>query len=636
MPRYRLLVAYDGTGFCGWQKQEPPVRPEGGGPSPYSEVTPMLHAEGEAGGREGRVALRTVQGVLERAVREVVREPVEVIGASRTDSGVHAEGQVAAFTCEPREVEQTEAGAGPVVMRGVGWPVERGADRLAAAINSRLPEDVLVRAASVAARDFDPVGDVVAKGYSYTLHVGLERPLFDRALVHHVFWRNGLNLGAMAEAAAMMEGEHDFAGFAAAGHGRLSTVRRVLSCRVVAISPERVRLDVAGTGFLWNMVRIMSGTLLEVGTGRRTLEQVAAAPRMAMARVGTPERVSQERLALGEEPEKWSGRLVDMGLREFGLFRFLTRMSAARMAEARAAGDVAEFTRAAEHALAVARASTHQGGLIARLLGAAVQALTIDQVMIGVRVLKPSDAELAALAEVFRRQVGRLPPPRLAVGSERLLALDTCRVAFAADGKVDLNALGAITQTSLPAAAMPVVVRATREGNVAAVTDAYERLARWWDSPRAQRDQADSPDVVSERWRQDPQGLVVGLLLPAVERAAKVDDQVALRRQGVLAMLAVERYQRATGAYPADLAAVVAKRLLAAVPTDPVTGKPLGYRRLEKPDEAGRSYVLYSVGFDGVDDGGRELTEEQGGFTRAIQGPKVEGGADAVLTPGLR
>jgi tRNA pseudouridine38-40 synthase len=277
VPRYRLLVAYDGTGFCGWQKQEPPVRPEGGGPSPYSEVTPMLHAEGEAGGREGRVALRTVQGVLERAVREVVREPVEVIGASRTDSGVHAEGQVAAFTCEPREVEQTEAGAGPVVMRGVGWPVERGADRLAAAINSRLPEDVLVRAASVAARDFDPVGDVVAKGYSYTLHVGLERPLFDRALVHHVFWRNGLNLGAMAEAAAMMEGEHDFAGFAAAGHGRLSTVRRVLSCRVVAISPERVRLDVAGTGFLWNMVRIMSGTLLEVGTGRRTLEQVAAA-----------------------------------------------------------------------------------------------------------------------------------------------------------------------------------------------------------------------------------------------------------------------------------------------------------------------------------------------------------------------
>ena len=137
--------------------------------------------------------------------------------------------------------------------------------------------------------------------------------------------------------------------------------------------------------------------------------------------------------------------------------------------------------------------------------------------------------------------------------------------------------------------------------------------------------------MVSERWRQDPQGLVVGLLLPALGRAVKVDDQVALRRQGALAMLAVERYQRATGAYPADLAAVVAKGLVAAVPTDPVTGKPLGYRRLEKPDEAGRNYLLYSVGFDGVDDGGRELTEEQGGFTRAIEGPKVEGGADAVL-----
>jgi tRNA pseudouridine38-40 synthase len=273
VPRYRLLVAYDGTGFCGWQKQEPPVRSDEGGRAPYGEATPMLEAgAGQAAPRPGRVALRTVQGVLERAVREVVREPVELLGASRTDSGVHAQGQVAAFSCEPRDPSQP-AGDGP----RVGWPAERGAERLAAAINSRLPEDVLVRAATLADNHFDPIGDVVAKGYSYTLHVGPERPLFDRALVHHVFWRSGLNLEAMAQAAAMMEGEHDFTGFAAAGHGRLSTVRRVHSCRVVAAGPERVRLDVAGSGFLWNMVRIIAGTLLEVGTGRRTLEQVAAA-----------------------------------------------------------------------------------------------------------------------------------------------------------------------------------------------------------------------------------------------------------------------------------------------------------------------------------------------------------------------
>src|ERR1700754_2530852 len=96
VPRYKLTIAYDGTNFCGWQKQEPLA---GGAEAEvrraYSPETPLI-----ASTREGRVALRTVQGVVEQAVREVVREPVEVLGASRTDSGVHASGQVAAFSCE--------------------------------------------------------------------------------------------------------------------------------------------------------------------------------------------------------------------------------------------------------------------------------------------------------------------------------------------------------------------------------------------------------------------------------------------------------------------------------------------------------------------------------------------------------
>ncbi len=359
------------------------------------------------------------------------------------------------------------------------------------------------------------------------------------------------------------------------------------------------------------------------------LDQAAAAPRMAMARLGTPERAEQQRLSgAGDAP--WSGRLVDMLLPEMGTFRWLTRMCAARMAEARAAGDVAEFTQAAEHALALARAAMHQGTVISRLVGTAVQALTIEQVMLGVHTLKPDDAQLAALAEVFRRQVGRLPPVHLPVNGERLQALDLCRAAFTADGQADRAAIERLAQVPIPA---PDAARATRAANVATVEEAYALWARWWEPPRWKRDAAASPSAWLEARKNDPGAMVVGLLLPAVERAAKVDDQVALRRQGVLAMLAVERYQRATGAYPADLAAVVAKGLLAAVPTDPVTGKPLGYRRLEKPDEAGRNYLLYSVGFDGVDNGGRELTEEQGGFVRAIDGPKVEGGADAVLTP---
>jgi tRNA pseudouridine38-40 synthase len=81
----------------------------------------------------------------------------------------------------------------------------------------------------------------------------------------------------MQAAAARFVGEHDFNAFAAAGHGRLSTVRTVLSCEVSTPGPERVRIDISGTGFLWNMVRIIAGTLVEVGRGRKTAEDVTIA-----------------------------------------------------------------------------------------------------------------------------------------------------------------------------------------------------------------------------------------------------------------------------------------------------------------------------------------------------------------------
>lgn len=255
MPRYKLIVAYDGTDFCGWQKQEPPAPDE-------SKPANSEWFEGAEAveGKPDRVALRTVQHVLERAVREVVREPVILLGASRTDSGVHAKGQAAAFTCRGDEPEQ------PGEPRGIGWPLSRGPDRLVAAINGRLPEDVLVVGAEVVQAGFDPIGDVESKGYSYTLHTARDRPLFDRRFVHHV--RSKPDVTAMDAAARQLIGEHDFAAFAAAGHGRMSTVRRVLDCRVTDLAPDRVRIDVSGTGFLWNMVRIIAGTLVHVGFGR--------------------------------------------------------------------------------------------------------------------------------------------------------------------------------------------------------------------------------------------------------------------------------------------------------------------------------------------------------------------------------
>jgi tRNA pseudouridine38-40 synthase len=326
VPRYKLTIAYDGTDFVGWQKQEPPERDADAAPGvtpAYSERIALIEGE-----RPGRVALRTVQGVVENAVRAIVREPVEVLGASRTDSGVHARGQVAAFTCsddEPSPSQREEQGEGspslttpprpsderglvssaemgipkskrgfdelqraasrlhadvnqptptPPSGRGLGWPLSRGCERLVSAINSRLPDDVLVLSAEPVAQSFDPIGDCVSKGYSYTYHLGLERPLWDRRTVTHVRTPNAINLGAMNEAARVLIGEHDFAAFAATGHGRLSTVRTIHALSVTQTGEQRYRLEIAGSGFLWNMVRIVAGTLLQVGLGQRTPAQV--------------------------------------------------------------------------------------------------------------------------------------------------------------------------------------------------------------------------------------------------------------------------------------------------------------------------------------------------------------------------
>ncbi len=303
LPRYKLTIAYDGTDFHGWQRQFVGPRVERGEREGRGEeasgshveddgdhaalTLPLPEGDGAGGGAEGkrtehgragrpavapgkeesRPELRTVQGVVETAVRQVVREPVCVFGASRTDTGVHARGQVAAFTTG-RE-------------RGRGWPPERGTEPLLRAINSRLPDDVLVLSCEEVDVHFDPV-KAVNKGYSYTWHISPTRPLWGRQYVQHV--KVPVDVGAMNAAAELFVGEHDFAAFAAAGHGRLSTVRTVYSCSVRKIESEeagkgaeRVRLEISGSGFLWNMVRIIGGTVLEVGMGRRTLEGVRRA-----------------------------------------------------------------------------------------------------------------------------------------------------------------------------------------------------------------------------------------------------------------------------------------------------------------------------------------------------------------------
>jgi tRNA pseudouridine38-40 synthase len=209
---------------------------------------------------------------VEQAVREVVRERVNVHGASRTDAGVHARGQVAAFTCSGDDAsggETSEAVPDAGGVRGGGWPVARGVERLARAVNGKLPEDVRVMGVEVVGPAFDPVNDATSKAYSYTIHNAKEAALWDRWFVQHVY--DALDVSRMQEAAQHLVGEHDFVSFAALHHGRLTTVRRVLSCEVsehMVRGARRVRIDVSGTGFLYNMVRIIAGTLVEVGRGR--------------------------------------------------------------------------------------------------------------------------------------------------------------------------------------------------------------------------------------------------------------------------------------------------------------------------------------------------------------------------------
>lgn len=257
MPRYKLTIAYDGTAFHGWQKQHPPAD---------RHPTPSVPVEGDPvfdEPPEGRIALRTVQEVVEQAARKVCRERVVLLGASRTDAGVHARGQVAAFTSSPNPE------------RGVGWPADRGTDRLVRALNGSLPPDILIRDATIVRDDFNPIGDAINKEYTYTIAAGEQRPMWDRHFVYHT-WHD-LDHQRMNEAAAKIVGEYDFASFAQISHGRSTTVRTIFASSVeLAIrggvlgeQPDpRIVIRVSGSGFLYNMVRIIAGTLFEVGRGK--------------------------------------------------------------------------------------------------------------------------------------------------------------------------------------------------------------------------------------------------------------------------------------------------------------------------------------------------------------------------------
>ncbi len=254
--RVRLLIAYEGTAFHGWQRQfaspsaviasDDSVGGDAGGGGGGPRMLPA-HPLATPSDRKGEGELRTVQAVVQRAACELFRMPLVVQGASRTDAGVHALAQTAVFDV-PGDAK--------------GPPAERLAD----ALNARLPGDVLVREAVRVEEGFDPIGDCVEKGYRYRMVCGRKRPLFDRRRLYHT--HHALDVAAMRLAAERLVGEHDFAAFAQADHGRESTVRTVTACGVERVDDRRVDVTVSADGFLYNMVRIIAGTLHDVGRGR--------------------------------------------------------------------------------------------------------------------------------------------------------------------------------------------------------------------------------------------------------------------------------------------------------------------------------------------------------------------------------
>jgi tRNA pseudouridine38-40 synthase len=229
--RYKLTIAYRGTNYHGWQTQS--LNENYSGPVP----------------QDGH-GIPTIQETLTRAVTSVVRHPVQVCGSSRTDARVHAKGQIAHF-----DTHQTQI------------PI----DGLRRAINAAMPEDIVVKLMEPVPSTFNAVTATTGKRYQYAIWNQPNRPAFFPDLVWHR-WQE-LDVPAMREAANRLRGEHDFVSFARPGHGRESTVRTIRACEVSCRAPLLV-VGVEGSGFLWNMVRIMVGTLVDVGLGRYRPDQI--------------------------------------------------------------------------------------------------------------------------------------------------------------------------------------------------------------------------------------------------------------------------------------------------------------------------------------------------------------------------
>ena len=212
MKHLLLTITYDGTGFHGWQRQP---------------------------------GQRTVQGELERVLSILCRDEITIAGASRTDAGVHAYGQRAGFSGE------------------FGIPVEK----IAYAANRLMDKDVRILEVVEVSEEFHPRFDAKGKTYLYKIRNCQEPDVMLRNFHYHV--EKPLDIAAMQEAATYLVGEQDFRSFLAAGGKEPETTIRRITRAECYLEDADIVFEVTGSGFLYNMVRIITGTLVEIGLGKR-------------------------------------------------------------------------------------------------------------------------------------------------------------------------------------------------------------------------------------------------------------------------------------------------------------------------------------------------------------------------------
>ena len=207
--RVMLRVAYDGTGYSGWQKQPNAI---------------------------------TVEEVLCKACKNLFARDIDIIGASRTDAGVHSYGNVAVFDVDTRIP----------------------AEKISYALNQRLPEDIRIQLSEEVEPDFHPRYCDSEKTYEYRI-LNRKFPVPTERLYSY-FYHYKLDVDKMREAAAYLVGEHDFKSFCSVHTQAETTIRTIYQLEVEETGAE-IRIRVCGNGFLYNMVRIIAGTLIEAGQG---------------------------------------------------------------------------------------------------------------------------------------------------------------------------------------------------------------------------------------------------------------------------------------------------------------------------------------------------------------------------------